>query len=309
MLATESATDRRKGRQRGILLVADAGIAASRLEATLVGQGYEVARAALEAPDLFSAALGNRAIVFVPAANLLSAQLSNQGDPQRVDALIDPVLRAARAPGVELLVAALPEADPSDRIVEAIQRDGKPYAIMRTPGLMEEVAQTLEQGEGTLWLPRTGAVNISSASALAAAVAKALETEEQGRVETLPSQRFDVAGLFAAASNAAGGRVRVRAVSPFVYHALRPVARWLKGREPPPLAFADQLLARQTGDGDSHRPRGARRRHHLSRQQLGLQRGERAAHGQGAARRLPRQSVLDDEDRRPLEAGRRRAAR
>jgi hypothetical protein len=144
---------------------------------------------------------------------------------------------------VELLVAALPEAPEFDAMVEAIQRHGKPYAILRTPGLMEEVAQTLEHGEQTLWLPRTGSVRISRAEALAAAVVAALETEDQGRVTAVSSERFDVASLFDAAARDSGGQVRVRAVTPVVYRMLRPVARWLKGGEPRQLAFADQLLA------------------------------------------------------------------
>ena len=46
------------------------------------------------------------------------------------------------------------------------------------------------------------------------------------------------------------------------------------------------------------------RGHQLPGQLLGLQRGrERAAHGQGAPRRLPRQGLPDDQDRRALEEG------
>ena len=54
----------------------------------------------------------------------------------------------------------------------------------------------------------------------------------------------------------------------------------------------------------AHHPRRDRPRHHLHRQLLGLQRRrERAAHGQGAARRLPRKRLPDDQDRRPSRAG------
>jgi hypothetical protein len=241
MQSSAQAPDEREGRDRAILLVAeDEGIAARRIEAVLGAHGHTVTRAAPDDPDLFSRALGQRAIVFVPSRNLLSAVLEG-GGTERV--AVDAVLSATRAPGVELLVAALPEAPRFDELVDAVERHGKPYAIVRAPGLMEEVAQTLEQGERTLWLPRTGTVRISRADALAEAVAAALDSEDQGRVTPVCSESFDVASLFDAAARSSGGKVRVRAVTPVVYRLLRPVARWLKGGEPPPLAFADRLLA------------------------------------------------------------------
>jgi hypothetical protein len=257
--ATESASERRDVRDdegdelrenpgdEQVLLVADEGGAASLIEAVLVARGYGVTRAPLSEPDLFSQALGRQAIVFVPTSNLLSAQLANAPSDDAVHA----VLRAARAPGVQLLVAALPAASSFDGIVDAIAREGKPYVIARTPGLMEEVAEAIRHGERTLWLPRTGRVEVSRGSALANAMVHALQTEEQGRVVRVPSESFDLAGLFAAASHVIGGPVRVRAVTPLVYRMVRPVARWLNGGEPAPLALADQLLARQQAASSS----------------------------------------------------------
>jgi hypothetical protein len=229
-----------------VLLVADGGGAASLIEAVLVARGYGVTRAPLSDVDLFSRALGRQAIVFVPTSNLLSAQLA---DGAGGDAVHD-VLRAARAPGVHLIVAALPAAPSFDGIVDAIAREGKPYVIARTPGLMEEVAEMIRH-ERTLWLPRAGRVEVSRGSALASAVVSALETEEQGRVLRVPSESFDLAGLFEAASDVIGGPVRVRAVAPLVYRVVRPVARWLNGGEPAPLALADRLLARQEAANSS----------------------------------------------------------
>lgn len=228
-------------RDAPVLLVADAGDTAQLIEAVLVARGYRVTRAPTNDPDLFSRALGQQAIVFLPASNLLSAHLAQHAGGDAVHE----VLRAARAPGVGLVVAALPEASSFDGVVDAIAREGKPYVIARSPGLVEEVAETIRHGEQTLWLPRGGSVHASRGSALAEAVVNALETEEQGRVVRVASESYDVAGLFAAASDIIGGQVRVRAVTPVVYRMVRPVARWLKGSEPAPLQFVDQLLAQQ----------------------------------------------------------------
>ena len=228
-------------RDQPVLLVADEGGTASLIEAVLVARGYRVTRVPTSEPDLFSYALGREAIVFVPASNLLSAQLGMDAG----GGVVHDVLRAARAPGVGVVVAALPDAPSFDPIVDAIAREGKPYVIVRAPGLVEEVAETIRHAEQTLWLPRIGRVPVSRGHALAEALVAALETEEQGRIVRVRSESFDVAGLFAAASDAIGGHVRVRGVTPFVYRVVRPVARWLKRGEPAPLAFADQLLARQ----------------------------------------------------------------
>ena len=62
---------------------------------------------------------------------------------------------------------------------------------------------------------------------------------------------------------------------------------------------------RDRGGGEHpHRPRRDRPRHHLHGQLLGLQRRrQRDPHGQGAARRLPREGLPDDQDRRPHQEG------
>jgi hypothetical protein len=223
-----------------LLLVADAGVAAGLVESTLAARGYEVERASPDDPDLFSHAIGHAAIVALPARNLLSAHLADA----RGNARLDEVLRASAAPGVQVLVVALPAAAHCDAAVETIARHGKPYVVVRAPGLIEEVAETLRDGKGTLWLPRSGNVRASRGAVLAEALASALTTEEQGRSTELPSEAFDVATLFATASHLVSDvPIRVRPVMPLVYRTVRPVARWLKGSEPPLLELADRLLA------------------------------------------------------------------
>jgi hypothetical protein len=227
-----------------ILLVAEPSVASRAVEVALRTRGYDVLMTALGDPDLFSHAVGRRAVVVLPTRSLLAAGLA---PPAGCDA-IEAALSAAGAPGVKLLVVALPSAAQFDPVVETVQRHGKPYIVLRACGLIEEVAEVLrpESGipeHGTLWLPRSGEVRVSRGSALADAVATALETDEQGRVQELSSEAFDVASLFAVASGLGGAQVRVRPVQPFVYRMVRPVARWFKGSEPPLLALADRLLA------------------------------------------------------------------
>jgi hypothetical protein len=242
MLTNRSETKSQLGQ---VLLVAEPGVASGVVESALRARGYDVLVVGLEHPDLFSCAVGRRAVVVLPTRNLLSAGLAQQTNCDTMKG----VLRAAGAPGVELVVVALPAAPHFDGVVDAVERHGKPYVVLRAPGLLEEVAEALRPNDarhdrGTLWLPRAGEVPVARGSALADAVADALETEEQGRVRELSSESFDVAGLFAAASGLGGAPVRVRPVQPLVYRMVRPVARWLKGGEPPLLALADQLLAR-----------------------------------------------------------------
>lgn len=221
-----------------VLLVANRGVAADVVEAALTARGYDVARASPDA-ELFSCALGRAVIVYLPAANLLSAHLDSQSGGEHAGE----VLAAARAPGVKLLVLALPCGSAHDGIVESVERSGKPFVVLRGTGLLEEVAEALRQGEGTLWLPRTGEVRVSHGSALAEAIALALESEEQGRVKELPAETFDLAGLFAAACGMAGGRIRVRPMAPLIYRAMRPFLRGLQRGEPQLRELADQLLS------------------------------------------------------------------
>lgn len=232
-----------------VLLVADPGVSSELVESGLRARGYDVARFGTAEPDLSSNALGYRAIVFLPSARWLQEPADVPFDRER----IAEVLRASSAPGVELLVAALPVAKPFDAVVDAIERHGRPFIVVRSPGLLEEVAQALTNGQGTLWLPSTGEVVVGRGSALVEALDSALTSDDQGRVLQLASERFDVAGLVAAASSLAGTPVRVRRVAPLVYRTVRPIARWLRGGEPASLALVDQLLA-QTAPGMPRRP-------------------------------------------------------
>lgn len=222
-----------------ILLVAPPGLATSQIEAALAQRGHDVARVSPDDPDLFAHAVGCGAIVFSPERSLLSARLAPA--PGAHEHVAD-VLRAAGAPGVQLLVAVLADGPGFDAAREAIERRGRPYVILRAPGLLEDVSEALRSDAGTLWLPRAGEVHVCRGGALSDAVAEALVTERQGCVVAVPGETFDVARLFATASELAGGQVRVRPVAPLMFRLVRPVARWLRAGEPPPLSLADRLL-------------------------------------------------------------------
>ncbi|MCU0691505.1 MAG: hypothetical protein MUF54_08895 [Polyangiaceae bacterium] len=188
--------------------------------------------------DLFGRALHHRAIVYQPAACLLDGLLAPRPDPERSRV----VTRASRAPGVELIVMVLPRTDAFVAEEDVLRREGKPYVILRSPVLFEEVAEHLPQdSDQPIWLPRTGQVTATSARAVASAVLDALGTDDQGRVLHVPGETVDVAELFVRASADRAGS-NVHAVWPLLYRVARPVVRALLGREPKALGLADQLM-------------------------------------------------------------------
>lgn len=228
------------GRATRILLVADAGTATAAAEAAMIARGYGVTRVSAESAELFTSALGHQALMYLPESHLLAPRGAATADER-----VREVLRACRAPGVRVLVVGLPAASAFDATLDAVRRDGKPFIVVRAPGLLEEVAEALPTAHDTLWLPRGGAIHVARASAWSEALVDALESDEQGRVRELPAESFDVAGLFAAATELARRDVRVRAVPPLVYRVARPVARWIRGGEPELLAMADRWLTHE----------------------------------------------------------------
>jgi hypothetical protein len=191
--------------------------------------------------DLFSRALGHRAIVYGPAPSLLDGKL----DPSPSAARIRGVLRAANAPGVSVVVVVLPEGDGYASELDVLRRDGKPYLVIAAPPLLEEVGDVIASGAPhTLWLPSGGLLRTARVAEVAHAVAEALGAEEQGRIVEVLGEVSPAPTVFRRAAEIGANHVRVRHMTPWLHRLLRPVIRWWYGREPPALALLDRLFPR-----------------------------------------------------------------
>lgn len=86
------------------------------------------------------------------------------------------VLGAANAPGVRRIVVLVPPGDAFAAELELLRRDGKPYIVIESPLLFEEVAKLCAR-ERSLWLPRAGSVRATTTDALTEAIRAALTSE------------------------------------------------------------------------------------------------------------------------------------
>jgi hypothetical protein len=229
------------------LIVADPGPLLTALEAHLSHHAVPYRVAASNDDDLFGCALGCRAVIYVAAPNQLVAKVEPAADRERLLR----VLAATSAPGVEVIVAALPEHDAYLCEFETLRRHGKPFVALRVPALVEEVAASLPE-RASLWLPSRGCTAVGRAKAVAQAVALAVDTEEQGRLTGAPSELANPVTLMREAAALRGGGVRVRSVAAWVYRLLRGVARWFGAQEPGALRLAEALYPELA-------PRGAQR--------------------------------------------------
>ena len=81
---------------------------------------------------------------------------------------------------------------------------------------------------------------------VARAVAEALTCEDQGRVVDVEADPSPALMVFRRAAAACGKDVRVHDVTPWIHRLLRPLIRWLRGREPRALALLDRLFPLST---------------------------------------------------------------
>jgi hypothetical protein len=210
-----------------VLLIADPGPLRAAIEDDLRRAGNDVAVRTPSDDDLWLAARGRRAVVYLPAANLFEALVA----PAPSVARLDEALAAAGAPGVEVLVPVFPDHPAFDVEVDALRRHGRPYAALRAPALLEEIASLVPSGGRALWLPRLGQARVATAAAVAGAVREAIDTEWQGRVTPIPSDRLDAAELVRRAAATSGRTLSVRALGPWLYRFARSLLRWLRRRE------------------------------------------------------------------------------
>ncbi|MBN2197253.1 MAG: hypothetical protein JW751_30910 [Polyangiaceae bacterium] len=221
-----------------VLLVADPGPLRAAIENELRTAGANVTLRSPRDEDLWLGARGCRAVVYLPSASLLKATITPSPNVERLQEVID----AAGAPGVEVLVPVFPAHPAYDLEVDVLRRDGRAYAALRAPALLEEIAGLIPAEPRALWLPRSGRVRAVRASAVAAAVREAIDTEWQGRVTEVDAGVFNAADLVREAALAVGKPLAVRPLRPWLYRLVRLVGRWLRRREATLLTALAPLL-------------------------------------------------------------------
>jgi hypothetical protein len=138
-----------------------------------------------------------------------------------------------RAPGVQRVVAALPEAPGFDGAswTPSPARAG-PTSSPAHPGWWSWPTRSA-MANGSCGCPARGTSRRRAAARWRTWGALARH-RRQGRVVRVPSESFDVAGLFPAAPDVIGGPVRVRAVTPLVYRVFTPSRAHSKAASPRP---------------------------------------------------------------------------
>lgn len=204
------------------------------------GTGEGVKSALWTDDSLFEKALGCRAIVHAMMPSLLDGKLAPAPSPDRMRA----VLRASRAPGVELVVIVAPLGVAYDEELLVLKKDGKPYVIVRCAPLLEEIAEAADFATTRrLWLARGATTPIATAFHASAEILRALRDDSlQGRTIEL-AEPVDVADAIARAAQIAGAPADVQPTSRAIGTMYRKISSWLGRADPPALALYDRMLA------------------------------------------------------------------
>lgn len=217
-----------------VLFASDPGALAKLLKRRLKRTSLPVSFSRVD-DALFERALGHEVILYLPVPSLLEAALEPRPDPARMRR----VLGAANAPGVRRVVVVVPPGNGFAAELELLRRDGKPYIVIESPLLFEEVGKLCAY-QRSLWLPRAGSVRATTADALTDAIVNATRSEWDGRVERLEGEPLDVASLFERAAELSNRRCDVYPVWEPVHRLVRPIARFF-GPEPQALVIAERL--------------------------------------------------------------------
>ena len=223
-----------------ILTICAPGHVASAIREAADILGETVRAASVDDSDLFTHALGCRAIVYVAEPRLLDAGEECDADRMRA------VVRASHAPGVERVVVVFPEGEVWREEALVLQKDGVGYTILRARPLVDELADATNlHAARSVWLPRGKTVDLASRAALALAIRDAITRDDWcGATIDVPSERIEIAEAMRRAAEIAGAGVRVHVTSPSVSFAMRKLSLWM-GLEPPELeALCDRLGAR-----------------------------------------------------------------
>jgi hypothetical protein len=216
-----------------VLLIAGDGPLGDLIELGLQQAGCSVERHAPDEDGLFDVARGKRAVVYAPCARLLDGTLSPAPDVHRVRR----ALRAAYAPGVEVLVVVSPRGYEPE--IDIVRRDGTPYVIVESPPLVEDLGSEV-RGARALVVPRAARMGIAEARVLLEHVVDALHTKRPGRVSQVPAGALTPAAAFARAVESEHPRPRVIAMWAPLYRLMMWLAAFLRLRRHP----AAQLTAR-----------------------------------------------------------------
>jgi len=192
------------------------------------------------APDLFAAAVGCRAVVYVPVSPLLEA-----AEPEDAEARMREVLRGAHAPGCKQLVVVLPGDAPFTAACDLVRKDGTPYTFVRSAPLLEELAdRTKCEASRSVWLTRGRKVELATRDALAATIRQALEDPFAcGGTLTAPSATLDAAEALVRATAISGAALKVHVAPPSMSFAMRKLHAWMGRAAPEVESLCDRIAS------------------------------------------------------------------
>lgn len=224
-----------------VLLVSDDAIAAEHLAAGLASGECIVTQTSSRDDDLFAKALDHDTLIYLPAKSFLHPP---RLEGPRVEEEVRAVLGAANAPGVNLLVVALPARVQAEIVEAAVQHSGVPYFIVRSPALIEELRYELA-GEvpKTVWAPRCDGAALGQADTLVRAVRGCFVDDRQGRTIELAATLTDIPSALRRVLSIEEGRVV--SVWPPIFRVGRAATRILCGHDAPYARLIDALLARR----------------------------------------------------------------
>lgn len=221
-----------------ILLVAQPGSLIDGVQHSLEARGIEAKQGTLSDDDLFMSALNCAAIVYLPEANLLNANIAASPNPERMRAL----LKASNAPGVKLLIILEPTGQAYEIEEQLLKTNGIPYVIVRSPSLLEELAKAVDCNRAhSLWIARGQSVKVASENELFDTIHQALTADDlQGRTVEVGSQTMALEKAIEKAVSLKGGTIHVHATWPFLSKLMTSILRLFGAKQPrlPALALA-----------------------------------------------------------------------
>lgn len=221
-----------------ILAIVGEGCLGAAIVRAVEASGEQVVTAAATDDHLFEKAGGCHTVVYAPSARLLEGTLEPAPDAERART----VLSACNAPGVQQLVMVRPAHDAWSAEDAVVKRSGKPYLIVRSTPLLEEIATAAQlEAMRSVSVPRDGKARATVAAAVAEAVVTGLADEDmQGRTVDAVADVFDAAELMRRAAATVGREIEVAPASPTGMKIRRALAR-VFGR---PQRSAHELIER-----------------------------------------------------------------